>query len=126
MRRLMQFSLVFVLFSCSDPPPTHVRVQGKYFGSYGGGSEIIELRGDGTFTQSFSLAGKKIVENTGNWSIEGKGLKLEEFIEVFDPELKQLRQSPKKFSIVHCGWTAKPDQLLFDFDAGYFAIKRKP
>jgi hypothetical protein len=122
--RAFQLIVVVMLVSCSGPLPTASAVKGKYTGFYGGGEEVIDLKGDGTFTQRFSIDGKELVSNTGKWSIDGADVKLENFVEVFDAEFKKLRQPPKKFSIYRCMWTANPDQLVFDFESGYIALKR--
>jgi hypothetical protein len=122
---ICQLIVIFMLAACSGPVPTMSTVKGRYIGSYGGGEEIIELNGDGTFSQTLSVGGKEQVRNTGKWSVEGAEVKLENFVEFFDVEFKKLRLPPKKFGSIHCMWTTNPDQLVFDYESGYIASKKK-
>ena len=42
-------------------------LEGTYEGNYGGGIEVLELKADGSFTQTFTKSGAVVYVGTGKW-----------------------------------------------------------
>ena len=95
-----------LLVGCSGHPFSPV---GVYFGRYGGATECVEIKSDGTYRQVLVQGGTNIYDNAGSWTPNNSldGLSFNNFYVAVDlSHAQQIRSpdllpfSPEKYTVV--------------------------
>ena len=59
---------------------------GTYTGSHFGGTEVISLKSDGTYEQSFTRSGFPTLRANGQWKLADDGIQFTNFLYLMDGE----------------------------------------
>lgn len=126
----MKHSIIALLFLCAAGMLTAcgkrdaTDVAGLYKGEYFGGVEVFTLRADGSFTQSFSVNGKRVYESQGSWSIDGRTVRFKNFMKAYwftDEDFSSFRKPLDKFS---ASMPVGANAIIFSKDGDYFVRKQ--
>lgn len=132
MIRLASIALILASAVCAMPAATKANVPGRYRSVYGDGAEDVEIRGDGTFTQTIRVEGKEYT-TTGKWLIERAPsgydfIKFTPFSTSYTPVFKKMFIPPEKSAEGAGMWVSDgkgDDRIVFEDEPEYAIVKRK-
>jgi len=101
------------------PKYTPDQVPGTYRGAHFGGSEVIEIRRDGTFSQTFVMA-SKVYSSSGKWEIRGSNISFSPFLYLAHAAKFQ----PHETGIFCTAWDLERGKIYMGEDNDYWVTKQ--
>ena len=115
--------LVVCTLGACDQAPAVKDVVGIYSGRYAGGTEVFDIRLDGTFTQTFVRNGNEVYSSAGKWWVSevGSGVCFAPYVQPYqmmDPDSWE----PDEFDMARKQWLPSGKLIIWS-DGGYVVYR---
>ena len=111
-----------VLFSTGCGEPSHRQILGRYYRTTSTLTEVIEFKGDNTYTQQLTYSNGAVLTATGSWSLRHRAVHLHSFYETYDIETRRDLDPPKRFDSATLVWDGG---TLIASEAGQYDFRKK-
>jgi len=120
---LLLITLVAVAFPGCRKPPEVSDVWGKYAGTIHGAVESLELRADGSYSQTLSLPSGGDLTTSGAWHLERSVVYLDGYLSFYDSFKEGTLRTPRKTNNV--GFELASDMLIDDWGSGFYTLQKQ-